>query len=78
MAFQFLMKTINETYEKIKFYFDKNSPVHITLNNGIWVNGIILNINKSNNRLVLHEEKFGETLVLFSEIKSVLPRMEEE
>jgi len=70
------MKT-NDTYEKAKFYFDKNQAVHITLTNGNWLNGIILNINKDFlDRLVLVEEKFGEMLVLFDEIKSILPREE--
>ena len=67
----------NDTYEKARFYFDKKQSVHITLTNGNWLNGIILNINKDfNDRLVLIEEKFGEMLVLFSEIKSILPREE--
>jgi len=65
----------NDTYEKAKFYFDKQQAVHITLQNGSWLNGIILNINKDfMDRLVLVEEKFGEMLVLFDEIKRILPR----
>jgi len=70
---------INETYEKARFYFDKKQPVHITLLNGNWLNGIILNVNEDfKDRLILIEEKFGEMLVLFSEIKSILPREEKE
>jgi len=65
----------NETYEKAKFYFDKQQAVHITLTNGNWLNGTILNVNKDfMDRLVLVEDKFGEMLILFSEIKSILPR----
>lgn len=69
----------NETYEKARFYFDKKKSVHITLLNGNWLNGIILNVNQDfKDRLVLIEEKFGEMLVLFSEMKSILPREEKE
>ena len=65
----------NEIYEKARFYFDKKQSVHITLLNGNWLNGIILDVNQDfKDRLVLIEEKFGEMLVLFSEIKSILPR----
>jgi hypothetical protein len=72
------MKT-NETYEKARFYFNKKQAVHITLLNDNWLNGIILNVNEDfKDRLVLIEEKFGEMLVLFSEIKSILPREERE
>ena len=70
------MKT-NETYEKARFYFDKKASIHITLTNGNWLNGIILNVNEDfKDRLVLVEEKFGEMLILFTEIKSILPREE--
>ena len=69
----------NETYEKARFYFDKKASVHITLTNGNWLNGKILNINEDfMDRLVLVEEKFGEMLILFSEIKSILPREKKE
>jgi len=72
-----MVNDTNETYEKIKFYFDKKQSVHITLNNGTWLNGIILNVNQDfKDRLVLIEEKFGEMLILFTEIKSILPREE--
>ena len=73
------MMMTNETYEKARFYFDKKQSVHITLLNGNWLNGIILDVNQDfKDRLVLIEEKFGEMLVLFSEIKSILPREERE
>lgn len=57
-------KQINEL---LKFYKDKDKPIHITLKSGDWLNGKIISI--FNDRLVLDEEKYGEMLVLFERIK---------
>ena len=65
----------NETiYETAKFYKDKNIPIHITLKSSDWLNGKIMSVSKD--RLILHEEKFGEMLVLFERIKEdgIIPR----
>ena len=65
----------NETiYETAKFYKDKNIPIHITLKSSDWLNGKIISVSKD--RLILHEEKFGEMLVLFERIKEdgIIPR----
>ncbi len=63
-------------YETAKFYKDKKQPVHITLESGNWVNGIIVFLETD--RLILAEEKLGEMLILFERIKEdgIAPREE--
>ena len=57
----------NETiYETAKFFKDKDTSVHITLNSGKWLNGSIVDLSEKS--LVLNEDKFGEILVLFERI----------
>ena len=69
--------TRNKTiYETAKFYFDKKISVHITLESGTWLNGVINILEKD--RLVLNDEKFGEVIILFDRIKDdgIEPREE--
>lgn len=72
------MQTRNETiYETATFFKDKKQPVHITLESGRWMNGIILSVDKDfKDRLVLEEERYGEILIFFERIidDGIVPR----
>jgi len=59
-------------YEKAKFYKTDELKVHITLTNGNWLRGLIVEVKED--RIILIEEKFSKMLVLFEEIKTIVPR----
>ena len=69
-----------EIYETANFYKNKKISVHINLISGNWLNGKIKSIPKSKDRLILIEEKYGETLVLFDRIidDGIKPREEKK
>lgn len=58
----------------LEFYFSNNTPIHLTLNTNIWLNGLIKKISKDN--FVLNEEKFGDMIIIFDNIKpnGIMPR----
>lgn len=59
--------------DKLKFFEDKNLAVHITLDNGRFLNGSVI-IYKDDS-IIFSDEKLGEQLVFLSEIKSVEKRL---
>lgn len=61
-------------HETLCFYKKKNISIHITLKSGDWSNGKINTV--SDDRLILNEERYGETLILFDRIKDdgIIPR----
>ena len=62
------MKTRNQTIqETLEFYRENGKPVHITLQSGRWLNGII--IKTLADRLLIKEEANGEMLVFYERIK---------
>ena len=68
-----MKENMNEVvYEQAKFYKIKLIPVHITLNNGFFYNGIIMDI--STDFLIISDEKIGEFPIWFKEIKRIEPR----
>lgn len=63
----------NETLnKKIKLYFEKGTPVHISINNFKFYNGIILGLQAD--FLIIKDEVLGEMPVFFSEITNIEPR----
>ena len=64
------MDDINKN--KANFYFNSQGPVHITLTSGRFYNGIIKQI--LDDKLILVDEKLGDTVVLFIEVERIEPR----
>jgi len=60
------------SYDKIKILKDMNKTVHISCD-GRFYNGIILEINKQKEFLVLDDLKIGETPIMFEEILRIEP-----
>jgi len=54
-------------HDNAKFFLDKNLAVHITLDDGVWFNGNIIELNKD--RLILQEDKLGLMPIHFERIK---------
>ena len=74
-------------YETAIFFKDKKQAVHIWMKDRrpdgkkIYRRGFIISINEDfQDRLVLHEEEFGEILILFERIEEdgILPRKKKE
>jgi len=67
-------------YEQLKFYFDKDTSVHIKLLSGDWYNCKITSLPESKDRAVINEEVYGELLLIFDRIKDdgIAPRREKE
>lgn len=60
--------TRNDTINFIlQFYYNSKTPVHITLNSGTWLNGIIIELGSD--YLILQEEVFGKMPIKFEQIK---------
>ena len=61
-------KKINE--DKLNFYLLKKLMVHITKEDGEWLNGILVN-KEAEGVYVIKEKKFGLMHIFLSEIKEV-------
>lgn len=55
--------------DKIRLFFSKSLPIHISKKNGEWLNGSIIEVGS--NFLLLKEFKLNDMLVFFSEIAEV-------
>jgi len=64
------MEEVNKS--KAEFYFNSQSSIHITLTTDRFYNGIIKEI--LDDKLILDDEKLGETVVMFVEIERLEPR----
>jgi len=62
--------------EKIQYFFDNNSKVHLTLLGNKFYNGTIKSI--FDKHIILIDEKLGETPVFFSEINFIELRIKKE
>lgn len=60
--------------ERIEFYRNKNQVVHISVVQNGFYNGKILQINE--NHIILLDNKLGEVVIYFREIKRAEPFME--
>lgn len=64
------------SYEKINLFFERKNKVHISCD-GKFYNGIISEINKEKQFLILIDIKLGEVPILFEEILDIEPYTEE-
>lgn len=60
------------SYEKIKLFLDLKKKVHISCD-GRFYNGLILDVSKEKDFLILIDNKLGEMPILFEEILSIEP-----
>lgn len=67
------METNETIYETLKFYKDKNISIHLNLTFGKWLNGKIINLPNSKDRVIIQEEKLGEMLVFFDRLSLLNP-----
>jgi len=70
------MKDKRIIIEKAKYYLSKDLDVHITLDNGFFYNGKILEINDE--RIILLDIKVGEVYISLFEVNSIEPFRERE
>ena len=67
----------NDTIRKTaQFFKDEKQSVHISLNNFLFNNGIIKNVEVD--FLIIDDERHGEIPVFFSEIYNIEPREEKK
>jgi len=62
--------------EKLKYYKDKKSELHVTLLNRTFYNGFIISISEY--FFELNDKKLGTVPVFFKELSSFVPYMVEE
>lgn len=66
---------INDTVgEKVKFYFNNKTVIHIQKDNGQWFNGLIL--EHSDKHLILFDKVVKQVFIHFSEIIKIEPYKE--
>ena len=58
-----------KVYRKLAYFYENRIPVHFKLINGIWKNGIILELNVNKLILILREFVEGEQPFLLEEIR---------
>ena len=64
-------------YERALIFFNRKIPVHVSKDNGIFHNGLIIEISKEH--FVLKDQVDGkEYFILFSELKKSLERYEKD
>jgi len=63
--------------EKIKYFFDKNTPVHVSYKlPGKIANGYIQ--EQSALFFILHDFMFGDMMIFFEEIEDIIPYREKK
>ena len=55
--------------EKIKYFYEHKTPIHITYKNGFWARGTILEIKDV--FIILNENKSGRIPVWYKEIQNI-------
>jgi hypothetical protein len=59
----------NFVYKKLLFYYEKSIPVHFSMIQGGWVNGLILELDEEYKMVILKEFLNGKMSFLCNEIK---------
>lgn len=57
-----------QVYRKLLYFFENNLPVHFKCFDGVWYNGIILDLSETKLTLVLKEFMNGDTPFLLEHI----------
>ena len=58
-------------YEKVKFYLEKDTSIHVQTSSGTFYNGHILAVDE--NSIILNDLKLGESYIAFAEITNIQP-----
>lgn len=64
--------------QKLQFYFETGRKIHISCGDGLFYNGIIIDLNSRKDLFVFLDGKVGEIPILFEEIIKIEPYKEEE
>jgi len=67
------MKNMRVINEKVNYFFNKKTKVHIEISSKRFYNGNIISIQKGKEFLVLIDDKLGEVPVMFEEIETIEP-----
>ena len=71
-----MIREEEQTRDKLKFLDDKKLVIHLNLNNGRFLNGTVTEYKDDS--IVFNDDKLGDQLVFFSEIKTVERRLDKE
>lgn len=63
----------NDMNRKFEYYLNNKIKIHIICSNGIFYNGMILDLTSNKDLLILKDDKLGEVPILFEEIERVEP-----
>ena len=73
-------ETGKQVYRKLSYFYDGKIPVHFSLKNNGWKNGLIIDLNETKLTMVLKENVEGELPFLLEDIdvNSIKPFKEKE